>query len=245
VRLKMLKFYWSMERRIVPGLEYAAHRYEERLLRWVPENVRWLDVGCGRRLLPSWREEGERRLLARASSFVGIDLDLGSLKDNTTAHHRVYGPIDALPFRSGTFEVVTANMVVEHLGNPAGAFTEVARVLRPGGLFLFHTPNAKSLPTALARMIPEAVKAPLARMLDGRQAEDVFPTFYRCNTADDVTRCAQAAGLVPVEVSFESSTALFSVVPPLALLELLWLRTIQRDSLRHLRSSLIVVLRKE
>lgn len=244
LRLKLLKVYWSMERRIVPGLEYAGHRYEEHLLRWIPQNASWLDVGCGRRLLPDWREEGEKKLLARASSLVGIDLDLGSLKDNTTAHHRVFGPVDALPFRADSFDVVTANMVVEHLSNPEASFAEVARVLRPGGLFLFHTPNAKAFPTSVARVIPEAVKAPLARTFDGRRAADVFPTFYRCNTAEDIARCAHSAGMVPVEISFVSTTAIFSVVPPLALFELLWLRSLRSDSRRHLRSNVIAVLRK-
>lgn len=244
LRRKLLEFYWRIERRIVPGLEYSQHKYEEHLRRWIPDGVTWLDVGCGRRLLPSWRAEGERILLARAKSLVGIDLDLDSLKDNVTANVRIFSSVGALPFRDATFDVVTANMVVEHLEDPRSSFTEVARVLRPGGLFLFHTPNARAFPTALARMLPDAVKAPLARLLDNRRAMDVFQTHYRCNTAEDIGRSAQASGLVPVEVSFVSTTAVFSVVPPLAVAELLWLRAIQRDSRRHLRSNIIAVLRK-
>jgi SAM-dependent methyltransferase len=143
-----------------------------------------------------------------------------------------------------SFDVVTANMVVEHLDDPHSSFAEVARVLKRGGLFLVHTPNAKAFPTTLARLLPDSVKAPLARVLDNRRSIDVFPTYYRCNTAADIGRAAQAAGLVPVELSFVSSTALFSVVPPLAFLELLWLRAIQRDARRHLRSNVIAMLRK-
>ena len=244
LRRKLLRFYWGMERRLVPGLEYSQHRYEEHLKRWISDGVDWLDVGCGRRLLPSWREEGERILLARAKSLVGIDLDFGSLKDNVTADVLIFSPVGALPFRDASFDIVTANMVVEHLEDPDASFAEVARVLKRGGLFLFHTPNAKAFPTAFARMVPDAVKAPLARVLDSRKSVDVFHTYYRCNTAHDVHRSAQSAGLVPIEVSFVSSTALFSVVPPLAFLELLWLRGIQDDSRRHLRSNLIAVLRK-
>ena len=183
-------------------------------------------------------------LLARARSLVGIDLDFDSLRDNVTAHVRIFGKVGALPFRDASFDVVTANMVVEHLDDPQSSFAEVARVLRPGGLFLFHTPNAKAFPTALARLLPDRVKAPLARVLDNRRSIDVFQTYYRCNTAEDIGRSAGVAGLVPVELSFVSSTALFSVVPPLAFLELLWLRAIQRDSRRHLRSNIIAVLRK-
>lgn len=244
LRRKLLEFYWGLERRMVPGLEYSQHRYEEHLKRWIPDEVHWLDVGCGRRLLPSWRAEGERLLRARTRLLVGIDLDLDSLKDNVTADVRIFSPVSALPFREASFDIVTANMVVEHLEDPGASFAEVARVLKPGGLFLFHTPNAQAFPTALARMVPDAVKAPLARVLDGRKSMDVFQTWYRCNTAEDVHRAAQAAGLVPVEISFVSSTAIFSVVPPLAFLELLWLRRVQDESRRHLRSNLIAVLRK-
>lgn len=244
LRRKLIKLYWGMERRMVPGLEYSQHRYEDHLRRWIPQGVEWLDVGCGRRLLPSWRAEGERILLARAKELVGIDLDLDSLKDNVTAHVRIFGKVGALPFRDASFDVVTANMVVEHLDDPQAGFAEVGRVLKRGGLFLFHTPNAKAFPTALARLLPDTIKAPLARVLDNRRSIDVFQTYYRCNTAADIERNARAAGLEPVELSFVSSTALFSVVPPLAFLELLWLRAIQRDSRRHLRSNLIAVLRK-
>jgi hypothetical protein len=48
-----------------------------------------------------------------------------------------------------------------------------------------------------------------------------------------------------LELSFVSTTALFSTVPPLAFLELLWLRSIQGDTRRQRRSNLIAVLRKE
>jgi 2-polyprenyl-3-methyl-5-hydroxy-6-metoxy-1,4-benzoquinol methylase len=233
-----------MERRIVPGLEYSQHRYDQHLRRWIPEGVTWLDVGCGRRLLPEWRAEVEKLLLARAESLVGIDLDFGSLKDNVTADLCVLSAVGALPFRDSTFDVVTANMVVEHLEDPASSFTEVARVLKPGGLFLFHTPNVEAFPTTIARLLPDAIKTPMARILDSRDSEDVFHTFYRCNTEEAIHRAAAAAGFAVAELSFVSSTALFSVVPPLAFVELFWLRAIQRDSRKRLRSNLIAVLRK-
>jgi SAM-dependent methyltransferase len=152
--------------------------------------------------------------------------------------------VSDLPFHDASFDIVTANMVVEHLNDPVASFSEVARVLKPGGLFLFHTPNARAFPTALARRVPEAVKAPMARLLDSRKSVDVFHTYYRCNTAEDIERVAKPTGLVPVEVSFVSTTALFAVVPPLAFLELLWLRGIQGESRRHLRSNVIAVLQK-
>lgn len=244
LRRFLLRGYWAMERRLVPGLRYSQEAYAGRLADLIPQDVSWLDVGCGRRLLPTWLSEEERALKSRAKIVVGADLDLESLRESSVTPALVFAPMNALPFGAASFDVVTANMVVEHLDDPAACFREVARVLRPNGLFIFHTPNAGAFPTAIARRVPEVLKAPLARMLDGRVSKDVFPTFYRCNTSAQIRACAAACGLAVAELSLISSTALFSVVPPVALMELLWLRMLQSERHRERRSNIIAVLRK-
>jgi SAM-dependent methyltransferase len=47
---------------------------------------------------------------------------------------------DKLPFREDSFDVLTALDVLEHIDDDAGAMREVARVLRPGGIFLATVP---------------------------------------------------------------------------------------------------------
>lgn len=245
LRRRLLRVYWTMERRLVPGLEYSQVHYEKLLLKWIPAGARWLDLGCGRRLLPAWRSDGEAALRQRSGMLVGIDLDMGSLLDNTTAHHRVFGPAQQLPFESGSFDVVTSNMVVEHLEDPVGSFHEVRRVLSPNGIFIVHTPNAAAYPTAVTRRLPDAAKRAGARLLDGRREADVFRTYYRANTVDDLATVAQSAGMSLAELNLVSSTALFSVVPPLALLELLYLRSIRGADHRERRSNILAVLKAE
>lgn len=244
VRRRILEIYWFMERRLVPGLETSQRGYERALDALVPQGVDWLDLGCGRGLLPSWRQEAEARLAARANLLVGIDLDHASLRENTVVTARCCGGVPDLPFKDESFDVVTGNMVVEHIDDPAHAFAEVRRVLRPGGLFVFHTPNSAAFPTSLARRIPEFAKATLARVLDGRKRKDVFPTYYRANTISQIQELARSAGLVSENIDLVSTTALFAVVPPLALLELLWLRSLRHTKRRHLRSNFVVALRK-
>ena len=243
LRRRLLRMYWAMERLIVPGMEYSQLEYERLLLKWIPAGAHWLDLGCGRRLLPEWRTRSEAALHQRCDRMVGIDLDMGSLLDNTTAHHKVFGPAQQLPFKSGSFDVVTANMVVEHLEDPVGSFREVRRVLRPNGIFIMHTPNAAAYPTVLTRHLPDAVKKGAARLLDGRREADVFHTYYRANTVDDVTSVARTAGLSVTELNLVTSTAVFSVVPPLAFFELLYFRTLRSEDNKERRSNLIAVLK--
>lgn len=178
LRSSMLRIYWAMERLLVPGLQYSQHHYEACLRKWIAPGTRWLDVGCGRRLLPEWRTQSERELQQRATHLVGIDLDMDSLRSNGVVRDKVFGSADRLPFPPGTFDVVTANMVLEHLSDPLAVFLEVRRVLVPGGLFILHTPNVQAFPTALAKHVPESLKKLLAALLDGRKT----PTCSRLTT---------------------------------------------------------------
>ena len=41
---------------------------------------------------------------------------------------------EALPFRDAAFDVVVANYVLHHVPDTARAVTELARVMRPGGV---------------------------------------------------------------------------------------------------------------
>lgn len=50
-----------------------------------------------------------------------------------------------LPFADGAFDLVVANLLLPWLPDPGDAFSEVARVLKPGGVFAFATLGPDSL----------------------------------------------------------------------------------------------------
>jgi SAM-dependent methyltransferase len=246
LRSSVLRATTALQRRIVPELRYSQTQFEEHLQQHGSRAARWLDVGCGHQLLPPWREAAERALVAQCPVVVGMDYDLDSLRRHRTLRNVLRGDVSHLPFADETFDLVTANMVVEHLAEPADQFREIARVLRPGGAFLFHTPNARSYPVRVSRLLPDGVKKLLARVLEGRHAEDVFPTHYRANTEALVRDIARHTGFVVEAINFTASTPVTAVVPPVALFELLWLRLLlRRPSMAKYRQTLICVLRRE
>lgn len=243
-RKNLLNAYWKMERALVPELKYCQHVYEEVLNGVVKSEIQWLDLGCGHQVLPAWRFEQEKKLIARAGTVVGIDADFPSVEKHRSVQLRFVGNISALPFRDSSFDLITANMVVEHLDNPLLQFQEVSRVLKPGGMFVFHTPHSRGYSTLLARLLPEGLKLALIRMLQGRPSEDVFRTFYRANTEADIRRLAHTAGFEAVEIRLIGSSAELAILPPLAFLELLWIRLSLTRAFRQLRTNLIVILAK-
>ena len=244
LRSAVLGFYRGAVRTIVPQLQHSQARYERVLDGLVTRETRWLDVGCGHQVLPDWRLATERELVGRCRRVVGLDRDFPSLLRHATVRDRVYGDVGALPFADDSFTLVTANMVVEHLQHPELEFSEIRRVLAPGGLFVFHTPNLNGYIARAASAVPEAVKGPLIRLLEGRAAHDVFPTHYRANTQRAIGALADRLGFGVERLHMTATTAQFSVIPPLAVLELLWIRALLRPGLRDLRTNIIAVLRK-
>ena len=110
-------------------------------LRLVPAYCRVLDVGSGGGLLA---EEFAKRGFA----VTGIDPSAASL-DAARAHAAQAGlDIDyrqaageALPFDDASFDVVYCCDVLEHVTDLNRVISESARVLRPGGVYLYDTIN--------------------------------------------------------------------------------------------------------
>ena len=96
----------------------------------------------------------------------------------------------------------------------------------------------------IAGMVPEGLKPVLAGLVEGRKSEDVFPTFYRANDDTSVRRFAAGAGLEIDRLDHISTYPGLGLVPPLAFVELLWIRLLERPSLTTYRHNLVCALRK-
>lgn len=241
----LYKFYGFARKKILPELRYSQEFYEDLLKSLVSENINWLDLGCGHHLLPPWRFKQERELIEKAGFVVGIDYDFPSLVKHKTIKMKAQAAIEFLPFKSGFFDAATANMVVEHLSDPRVQFKEICRVLKPGGIFIFHTPNEYGYFSMARKVVPEFLVKKMAKMLDEREAGDVFKVFYKANTAKKIEALAEETGFSVEKIKFVGSDAAAALIPPVAVLELLWIKILMAKRLQKLRTNLIVVLRKK
>jgi 2-polyprenyl-6-hydroxyphenyl methylase/3-demethylubiquinone-9 3-methyltransferase len=109
----------------------------------LPPYLSVLDVGCGAGFLAND--------LARAGFRVqGVDLSENSLKvagkhDTTRSVHYHLANAYALPFANESFDAITCMDFLEHVESPERVIAEAARVLKPGGIFVFHTFNRNPL----------------------------------------------------------------------------------------------------
>jgi len=240
----LLRLYWGIERIIAPGLRYSQYSYEEALRELITPRTTWLDIGCGHQVLPEWRLDAERELVGRASYVAGIDADSASLAKHRTIKNISAGDAKNLPFPDNRFTLITANMVVEHLADPRRAFAEIRRVLAPGGVFLFHTPNVNGYIISVNKYLSNRIKKLAAKVLEGRSSEDVYPTFYRCNSEEAIIETAVASGLEVKQIHYIPSTATFARILPMAAVELLWIRATMLQSLARYRTNILGQLYK-
>jgi 2-polyprenyl-6-hydroxyphenyl methylase/3-demethylubiquinone-9 3-methyltransferase len=105
------------------------------------KGLRVLDVGCGGGLLAE-------RFAQAGAQVAGVDLSLPSLAAalrHSRAGHLAIDYVNAtgdrLPFKDSAFAVIVSADFLEHVADLDAVVAECARVLEPGGLFLYDTIN--------------------------------------------------------------------------------------------------------
>jgi ubiquinone/menaquinone biosynthesis C-methylase UbiE len=234
------RIYTRLQRALAPGLRNSQYQYAERLRLHGARAHSWLDLGCGRYTVPDWAAASVRML----SPLVGIDMDPEALRKNALVRFKVVANGEALPFADASFDLVTANMVLEHVAEPDRLFREVSRVLVPDGVFLTHTPNRSGYTTILTRVIPPGMRTALAGVLHGRQPEDVYPTHYRANSAHTLRSLAHDTGFAMSTVEYVLSSPQLIRIPPLLMIEMLLIAGLTSDALATLRPCLLATFRR-
>lgn len=108
------------------------HRYDCKKL---------LDIGCGR--------DGVSLEASKFCDVTGLDISetaLETMREAVPNVKYVDGDCRSLPFPDGSFDMVVASEIIEHLTKEDGEklLTEAKRVLQPGGKLIISTPIRKN-----------------------------------------------------------------------------------------------------
>ncbi len=172
-----------------------------------------LDVGCGRGASsedPVPLKRNLRVLKGRVARVIGIDVDKDARLNPSVDEFRLIRG-DGWPVDSNSVDLVICDNVLEHVEFPDRFLLEVARVLRDGGHVCIRTLNRHSYVGWFATVIPTRYHARVTSAVqDERQAEDVFPTLYRCNTIPRLRRSLQRSGFDCAVYGYEAEPSYLS-----------------------------------
>jgi SAM-dependent methyltransferase len=172
-----------------------------------------IDFGCGRGAYqndPIPLRRDLRIFKGKARWVIGLDASPAG-KDNPylDEFHCLEGA--AWPLSENSAGLIVCDNVLEHLPDPHAFFAEARRVLKPGGVLCIRTPNRWSYIALLSRLIPNREHANvLAKAKPSLGEEDIFPTFYRCNTTGAVRGALATNGFAPVVYGYEAEPSYLS-----------------------------------
>ncbi len=212
-----------LDEKLYPGLSggWDDRLFRSAVLKDLAPEAHLLDVGAGAGIVP------EMNFKEHVTFAAGVDLD-PRVESNPFLHEGRLASAEELPFPDEHFDVLVSDNVLEHLAQPERVFAEVRRVLKPGGRFLFKTPNKRHYMPLVARLTPTSFHRYWNRRR-GRDREDTFPTRYRANTPECIERLAAQAGLEPVRIDLFEGRPEYLRFHPLAYrVGWLWERFVNR-----------------
>jgi SAM-dependent methyltransferase len=197
---------------------------------------RILDIGCGagigREVHLQWS------IKSAAEELWGIEPDVNVAVENGLFDHFQNALMETADLPAGHFDVAYSAMVMEHVAHPSAFLAAVYRCLKPGGVYLFVTPNAQSfVPWATKVLHAARLDETMLRLIRGRQQIDEYhyPVQFRCNLPKQLNRFAEEAGFLPPEYAYQEGCGSHSYLRgPLAPLRhlLIWKRRLVRTPSR-------------
>ncbi|MBV8775125.1 MAG: glycosyltransferase [Deltaproteobacteria bacterium] len=120
---------------LIPLQRYWQRRRHRIAISWARGATRVLDIGCGSSVI-----------IQSLNNAVGMDVSMGKLRLlRRRGIELVRGSAFGLPFSNAAFDCVISSQVIEHIPYDGVLFSEMHRVLQPGGLLIIGTPDYATL----------------------------------------------------------------------------------------------------
>lgn len=165
---------------------------------------RILDVGCGAGL-----GSDPDTALATLSDIRETSSELWacepdeSVRPNELFSQFARGPLESASLPESYFDIIYAHYVVEHVSEPQAFLERAYRLLRPGGKFIFMTPNGRHYFVRVARVVANlGLEEILLRRIHPQAASVHYPTRYLLNDPSVILQLACEAGFSKCDFAF-------------------------------------------
>ncbi len=156
-----------------------------------------VDLGAGRGTTLLGEQTFARelyRLQGKVRKVIGIDIDNAIAEHPYLDERHIVRVGDPYPVASESVDLVVCDWVFEHVAEPDDFVREIGRILKPGGWVCARTPNRWGYVGIATNIVPNAKhQAVLSRVWPERSDVDVFPTVYRLNSKQALSRFFPAA----------------------------------------------------
>lgn len=164
-----------------------------------------LDIGCGQGI-STGRNAGEfvDAIRIHAGEMLGIEPNADISPHVGIFDHFQHASMEGADLCANSVDVAYSFMVMEHVADPRAFMTAVYRCLKPGGVYLFITPNARHIfgtITSLAHAF--RLDERILRRFTHKSVENYhYPVEYRFNRPRQIDSCAIALGFQRPQYAF-------------------------------------------
>jgi len=177
------KYYYNR-----PGWKDGTTQFHELIRMFTPSGAKILEVGAG----PTNKTTA---VLSTFGNVTGLDVD-PAVRDNIHCQQAVVYDGVTIPFEDNSVDLAVSNYVCEHIENPIQLAREINRVLRPGGLYIFRTPNLWHYVSLIAKATPQWFHKRTANRVRNlpEESHDPYLTYHRMNTRYACRRILESSG---------------------------------------------------
>jgi 2-polyprenyl-3-methyl-5-hydroxy-6-metoxy-1,4-benzoquinol methylase len=164
--------------------------------------VRALDIGCGHGI--ALDTAATMRIRESVDELWGIEPDPG-VKQPAAITHFQNATMETAKIPPGSIDIAYSCLVMEHVVDPVPFMRAVHACLKPGGVYIGMTINARHYFARITRAI-RAVRADEAilRLVRGRQnvEEYHYPVAYKINSERTIGRICREVGFEQPEFAY-------------------------------------------
>jgi len=184
----------ELYKKINPKWQDSVTIYKKLISSYIQKDMTILEAGCG-------FSDMYLDLYGKVKRVIGVDIEPRYLEMNPHLQEKIQSDLADMPqVQDSSIDLLVSSWVFEHIKNPAGAFKEFFRVLKPGGKVIFLTPNKLNYVVFANRLAPFFLRKWIVNKMSKDLVTDPMKTYYRTNSISKIADLAEQSGLQPIRI---------------------------------------------